>query len=330
VFTASVRVSAPVLAIGNGGAGTGQGGAVTLWRGREVEPAGTIPAVRHEDRVGTGQSWAPLLAAADGVPAIGGARTSGTLADLATATAGFRDQYYGVLPFLRDAAAGADIVADAAEAIGPGWAPLVTSGTIGAARSFWGVAATVAGKRAWRAPVVDVAALAAADATLGSWTRARLRPKLVLAMQTAVGEAAVDHLGVWVPAVPTVSVEPADAADLWRLAALLNSPFAALWARHHLGGTGLSGGALRIPARTLTHLPLPAGEADWEEAAGSIAEAAAAGEERHWRAALRRSAAAVCAAYGIAAQPALAWWDQRLRAWPGPDGRRPRLPRPAG
>ena len=43
--------------------------------------------------------------------------------EIATATAGFRDQFYGLIPFVRD---------------GPADAPLVTSGLLDPGRSAWG------------------------------------------------------------------------------------------------------------------------------------------------------------------------------------------------
>ncbi len=307
VFAASVRVCAPVVRIAArpgsavgaaAGPASGHDRPVALWRGVELATAGT-----GEPPAAADISWAPLLACADGVPAPDGVATVGRVGDLATATAGFRDQFYGVLPHLMEGEANDG-------------APLVTSGLIGSGRSFWSLVPATVGRRRWAAPAVDLAALRAADPTLGRWVDARLRPKLVLATQTPVVEAAVDELGAWIPATPVVSVEPHDPEDLWRLAAVLNSPFAAAWARYHHGGTGLSGNAVRLAARQVLDLPLPAPGPALDRAAAAVRRAALAPDEPSWRDALDEAAAASCEAYDVDPGRFVPWWAARVAAWP--------------
>ena len=113
----------------------------------------------------------------------------GVLANWATATAGFRDQCYGLIPFVRD---------------GLEDAPLVTSGLLDPGRSAWGERPARFGGRRYLRPGIDLKALGATDPRLAAWTASRQVPKVLLATQTAVLEAAVDEQGTWVPSVPVV------------------------------------------------------------------------------------------------------------------------------
>ena len=72
-------------------------GPVARWRGPEMAPLEDAPAAA----VG-GPTWAPLIADAAGVPAVALAGGHGRLGDLATATAGFRQHFYGLVPFVGD------------------------------------------------------------------------------------------------------------------------------------------------------------------------------------------------------------------------------------
>ena len=51
----------------------------------------------------TGSSWGHLLAVARGVPAVEVPATDATLGSIAELTAGFRDQYYGLVDAVIDA-----------------------------------------------------------------------------------------------------------------------------------------------------------------------------------------------------------------------------------
>ena len=145
--------------------------------------------------------------------------TQETVGDHATATAGFRDQFYGLQAHVTD---------------GPTEAPLVTAGLLEPGRCAWGERpARFAGRRLDR-PGVDLRSLARDDPKLARWVADRRVPKVLLATQTAVLEAAVDPTGAWVPSVPVISVEPRAGTDVWTLAAVLGSPV----------GLGLGGGDL--------------------------------------------------------------------------------------
>jgi hypothetical protein len=280
---------------------------VARWVGAARRPAPSIPAARA--RLGGGP-WGGLVADLVGVPAAE-LRGEGRLADLAGATAGFRHQFYGLAPFVVDGASEARGAAEGSGGARPG---LVVSGLIDPANLRWGRQPARFAGRAWAAPEVDLAALEAADPALARWGRARLRPKVLVATQTRVVEAVVDETGRWWPSVPVVSVEPEDPADLWRLAAVLLAPPVTAWARARYAGTALSGDAVKLAARQVLELPLPAGVAAWERGAAATATATAAslaGDAGAWRAALLEGGAAMCEAYGVGDE-VLAWWAARL------------------
>ena len=275
VFAASVRVCAPVLVRRDGdGAGAGA------------------------DR------WRDLWADALGLPALP-APGGGVLGDLAEVVSGFRDEYYGLAGVVRERAVGDDMATAA---------PLVTSGALAWAHCGWGDAPVRYAKRSWRAPVVDLARLAAGDGTAAArrWVERTRAPKLVVANQTRVIEAAVDPDGAWVPSVPALAVVPRDPADLWRLAAAILAPAATAWLARRAAGTALTRRGLRVAAPDLAALPLPAGDAAaWDEAVTTVrALAADPGTDPG------PFLAAAGAAYGA---PELAgWWRDRQTTRPAP------------
>ncbi|MEM9520439.1 MAG: N-6 DNA methylase [Actinomycetota bacterium] len=194
-------------------------------------------------------SWAPLLAASTGTPAVS-VDASRLLGEIAVVTAGFRDQFYGLRGAVFDDPDGAH--------------PLITSGSVDPLALGWGERTTRFDKASYRHPCVDVRRVAA---NVRPWVEARLVPKVLVASQTKVIEAVVDERGVMVPGTPVVSVEPHEAADLWRLAALLTSPVATALIGHAAAGTALSSDAVRVSARLLAALPLPVDEVMWSRAA---------------------------------------------------------------
>jgi hypothetical protein len=172
--------------------------------------------------------------------------------DLATATAGFRDEFYGLAAAARDV---------------DGGHPLVTSGLIDPGSIAWGRRTARIGGRRFDRPTVDIDDL---DERLARWVRARLVPKVLLATQTRVLEAAADPEGSYVPLTPVVAVEPHDPGDVWRLAAALTSPEATAWALRHYGGTGLGRGTIRLSARQVLDVPLPGDEGAWVAATDAL------------------------------------------------------------
>lgn len=275
---AAVLTCTPVVTVG------AAQGPVATWYGAGFVPGPLLDLPEHE--------WGALAAPSLGIPLVA-PTTAGTLADLGTCTADFRDQYYGLVPFVRDG--------------GPG-TPLVTSGLLDPAHNRWGEVATRFAKTRYDAPTVDLDALHAAGG-LSAWAASRLVPKVLVATQGRVIEAVVDVDGAWLPSVPVLSLTvPPD--RLWHtLAVLLAPPVAALAAARY-AGTALAPTAIKLSARQVAALPLPADLAAWERGA-VLARAAQEATDAGRPAALRACAAAMCTAYDDHA--ALAWWVERAR-----------------
>jgi hypothetical protein len=275
VFAASVRVCAPVLEVGSG------------------------------RRSGEPNPWSERFADAVGIPRVRTPPSGGTIADLAQVIAGFREEYYGLVAAVRERAPADDAVA-----------PLITSGLIDWLGCSWGRRPARFAKRTWRAPVVDLAELESDGGRAAQRWVARARvPKLLVATQTRVVEAAVDASGSWVPSVPVVAVVPHDPADLWRVAAAVASPAATAWLLGRAPGTALARDAIKVAAPDLLALPLPVDRGAWDEASAAV-RALAAGPASP--ATCDRFLAAAAAAY--ATPPSVtAWWRERARTlalWP--------------
>jgi len=240
IFAANVRVCAPVL-----GADSGTAARVRRWAGRDVRPV--APAARP-----TGATWSALLPT--GVPTVTLSHEGGVLGDIADATAGFREQFYGLAPH----------VIDARDDTRP---RLVTSGLVDVGRIAWGErTARFAGAR-YEHPRVDVAAL---PMRLRRWVADRLRPKVVLATQTKVLEAAVDAHGAWVPSTPVIAIEPHDVDDVWRVGAVLLAPPVSAWAASTFAGAALAANAIKLSAKQVCTAPLPGDQAAWHAGATAL------------------------------------------------------------
>ncbi|MEV5001892.1 HsdM family class I SAM-dependent methyltransferase [Nocardioides sp. LML1-1-1.1] len=253
-----------------------------------------VPVVR----VGAGPAtdpddWGGLAATSFGIPEV--VLPDGrVLGEIATCTADFRDQFYGLVPFVRD---------------DPGGTPLVTTGLIEPAECRWGSVPTRFARQRYDAPAVDLDALRA-DGRLATWADARLVPKLLVAAQGRVIEAVVDARGEWLPSVPVLSVVPDDPADLWRLLAVTLAPPVVAHAAARYLGTGLTPGSVKVSARQLAALPLPADEHAWAEGADLARQAQQAGHPE--KAGLLQATARVMdAAYG-GSGAALDWWGERV------------------
>lgn len=289
VFDASVRVCAPILRIGH------RTTRIRLWSGPDFEPLPDAAPPSPE-------SWAPL--AAIGIPDIPIA-SARTLADLATATADFRDQYYGLRGHVLEDASlnGADRRR---------FPPLITTGLIEPARCLWSKTPTRFDRQPFTAPRVNLGALAP---NLKPWAAARLVPKILLATQTRILEAAIDDRGHWLPAVPVITITPKDPADLWLLAAAILSPLASAWALRNFGGAGLSHDAVKLSAKQALQIPLPTKSAPWKRAAIEI-RLAATSDETAAPAHLLRAAELTCHAYAIPdsqAESLISWWRSRAK-----------------
>jgi hypothetical protein len=139
----------------------------------------------------------------------------------------------------------------------------------------------------------------------------RLTPKLVVASQTRVVEVAIDATGDMVPCTPVVTVEPLDGApSLAHLAAALTSPVVSLLLLRSVAGSALSADAMRMSARTLADLPLPAEGPAWDAAAAAVD----ALEGPPTRSELVEIGRRALAAYGLTDRiDILNWWQSRLR-----------------
>jgi hypothetical protein len=323
VFAASVRVCAPVLAPGAPQAD------VARWVGPAFEPAPptTMPA--------NARTWAPLAAVASGVPDVdltpptvghdrslsdqerpavrGGGRRAGivgqdrslsdqerpavarTVGDLATATAGFRDEYYGLVGHVVE------------DGDGP---RLVTSGLVDPAVCHWGRRPAQFARQRWHRPTVDVDGL---EPRVAAWDDRHRVPKLLVATQTRVVEVAVDEDGVLLPSVPVIAVHPAT-ARLWDVAAALSAPPVTAWALRTYGGAALTADAVKLAARQVLEVPLPGDGDAWRRGAERFHEAAHAPTETAWRAAMSSFGKEMNAAYG-ASDDVLHWWEGRLPGW---------------
>ncbi|WP_426570953.1 HsdM family class I SAM-dependent methyltransferase [Aquihabitans sp. McL0605] len=308
VFDASVEVCAPVIVRSSVATRT------LLHTGRERVPGVLVAPPKGADR-----SWSALLADHGGLPRRT-LETSGTLGGLASATADFRDQYYGLAPHVVD-----QQVAD--DAVRP---RLVTSGLIDPADLAWGRRSTRFNKATYQHPRVDLAAL---DPKLRHWARTRLVPKVLLATQTRVLEAVVDDHGLLVPSVPVISVV-ASPGDLWRVAAVLTCPAVALEAaRRHLG-SGRNSRSMRLRAQEVLDLPIPADLDRWDGAATLLRTAAVLRASGHpfdlagHRAHLQTVGRLMDEAYGLVDdEELLGWWLEQLPTMaepvaqaPGSDG----------
>ncbi|MEC9424902.1 MAG: hypothetical protein VX522_04125, partial [Actinomycetota bacterium] len=184
---------------------------------------------------------------------------SGRVGDLAGVTAGFRQPFYG-------------LVAGVAERTGPDDSrpPMVTTASVDPLCLRWAQHPCRFDGQRWRAPVVDLAAVATVQPEVGQWFADRQRPKLLVASQTSVVEVVVDPVGSLVPVTPLVVVEPNDPADLetlWRLAAALSAPPITALAMRRSLGAARSSARLRLSASQVADLPLPLDTATWTQGA---------------------------------------------------------------
>lgn len=264
-----------------------------------------VLAVGHR----SSEAWAGLLASDQGVPPVRlvGRRRLGDIADL---VAGFRDEYYGLVPHVRESAGceGGPVHTAGLHTAGRGDdepAALVTSGLIDVGRLAWGHRPVRFAKRRWQAPVVDVAGVVSAGGRVAGYLDRVHRPKVLVATQTRVLEAVADPEGAAIPVTPVISVVPDAPEDVPAIEALLASPVVSAWVAARTVGTGRSAASLRPTAGVLADLPLPDDEATWQRGtAGFGAWRTRGGDPSRW-------ATTLAAAHRVGAAPAAAaleWW----------------------
>lgn len=201
-----------------------------------------VGGARGEVRRAFGPSFDPVPAMT--MPSTWSALLTGTtvathdgpvLGDIAHFTVDFRDQYYGLV-----GAVGDDVE-------GP---PLITCGVIDPGVCRWGERPVRFAKQQYAAPRVALDRLSPA---LQRWAHDRLVPKILIANQTKVIEAVHDERGEWLPSVPVITCTTDDPS---RVLAVLSSPAANEWVRHHAAGSGLSANTVRLNPRLLASIPL--------------------------------------------------------------------------
>lgn len=206
--------------------------------------------LRRMEQPQPGKTWSSLIADPS-LPRPKAPESSQTLSDIADATADFRDQYYG----LKDA------LIDEPESDLP---RLITSGLIDLAECRWGAGTARIHKQDWLHPRVDLSKL---DERMSTWAESRLGPKILLATQTPILEVWVDEQGDCLPSVPVITIRPKTGEDIWKLAAAIARPEAALWAHRNFHGAALTGQAIKISAKQALCIPLPKDQESWEEGA---------------------------------------------------------------
>ncbi|MFN0132108.1 MAG: class I SAM-dependent DNA methyltransferase [Phycisphaerales bacterium] len=253
----------------------------------------TRSAVRFDPDAPT---WAHLLAS--DVPALK-MGNHGVLGDIATATADFRDEYYGLRGAIVEREADAGLGDEA------GAPRLVTSGLIDACRLLWGERPVRILKQSWLRPRLQVARL---DGRMTKWAERRLVPKVLLATQTRAMEAIADERGELLPVTPVVTVVARDAGRLWHVLAVLVGPVASAWAAGRYAGAALSPGAIKLSAKQAMEVPLPRPGPEWDEAARLVRKAT---REPSRSADLVRDAGKhLAAGYGVGSEVER-WWARR-------------------
>lgn len=180
---------------------------------------------------------------------------SGQLGELADITADFRDQYYWVCERL-----------DQPPTARTCTARVLTSGHIGSGFTRWHEKSVRIGGQQRLRPVLAFDPPAESP-PIARWLNARLQRKLLVATQTKTLECAVDLEGDLLPLTPVVSITPHEISQVFHLQAVLLSPTITSLVCTMTLGTGLSLRALKLSARELRALPLPADHSYWDAAA---------------------------------------------------------------
>lgn len=301
VFGAQVDVCAPVLVRGGG-----RPPSVRRAVGASFAPAPPSPSPASADATirDRGPTWSFLAVVDDGLPHVvfDAARTLG---ERCRATAGFRDEYYAL----------ASCVEEDPDGDRTGGPKLITSGLIDPGQCRWGTRAARFHRRPWRHPRVALDRLRPDHPRVARWAEDLLVPKVVLATQTRVVEAAVDLCGRWYPSTPTIAVVPPP-EQLWSVAAVLLAPPVSVWARHRVAGTALARDAIKLAAADVAAVPLPTDLEAWDHGARLLEAAVREADGRPPE--LEAFARTMTHAYG-AGDDVVTWWNERR---PRP-GRRP-------
>ncbi len=296
VFDASVRTCAIVFRNGEKPSTT------QLRRFTGLDFHALVPLRINTSEIAGMETWAPLIADGFGIPRVD-LEQSQTMGAVLSATADFRDQYYGLVGFVEDA--------NGRVPDGVNTAALITTGLIDPAELHWGNRSTKFNKTDYTAPLVDLNRLRS-ESELGDWAANRLVPKLLLATQTRVIEVVVDEAGVLLPSVPVITVTT-HGISLWHAAAALMSPPITAWAAARYMGVALNIDALKLSASQVLSLPLPARSVTWDTAAALIRDASGASSSQKRTRKLQEAGALMCDAYRVSdADQLMNWWRGRL------------------
>ncbi len=258
VFDAGTRVCAPVLEIDGHTAETvllaaDGGDAAYPVAARRDLPSPRSGGNGEDANRQVQRQWSELAAVALGAPDVptGLRAPTATIGSIAKATAGFRDEYYGLASAAQEGPDAGDVL------------KLLTVGSVEPLVTTWGVDQLRLAGQHWDRPVV---ALDDLDPKVRRWTESQLQPKIVLATQSKILEPVIDADGDLIPLTPLVSVL-ADVDDLPLLAAVLLAPPVVALAWQQTFGTAMSVDAVKLAARDVLALPLPSNRRLWEKAA---------------------------------------------------------------
>lgn len=340
VFNAAVRVCAPVLRrrLDDGACELDASNAssrprVQLLRGTRFErvPDAQAMVTPTPAPPSPGDDWHVSVPLDDdpgvALPRVVGA-TPALIADLAHATADFRDQYYALAGAIVDDAE----LSPAQRLDTRGFPRLVTTGVIDLGDCLWGRRAVRVHKQVRAAPRVDRRALER-DPVMREWLASRLVPKLLLATQTRAVELLIDDLGELVPLVPLVVVTARSGSvdDLWRIGASLASPVTTLAALRRHAGAAMNPGALKLSARQALALERCPESSALDHAQSLLRQLHERSEAPERAALLDAFGVTSCAAFGLDAPSSrtlIDWWLSRLtrrRRDPLPHARAQRL-----
>jgi hypothetical protein len=233
------------------------------------------------------------------------------LGELVSATAGFRDEYYGMVAACREA-----LPAERSDPLGAEVGRVITVGAVDPLLVAWGNKPFRFGGARWTHPVVDRAAL---PPKVQRWFDRLRRPKVLLATQAKLLEPVVDRSGDMVPATPVIAVL-AEPDELDRVTAVLLAPPVVLWAWRQWFGAALSVDAVKLAAKQVGELPLPADSEAWNEATALLSDTGWGGTGPNDAAAAWDQALEIATIMTEAyeAEPeVLEWWKARLK--PRPD-----------
>jgi hypothetical protein len=248
-------------------------------------------------------TWGIFTRGLSGLPEIVVKRDH-TLADIALATADFRDQYYGLQGHISENGNWNDA----------NFAPLITSGLIDLGRVLWESRSTRIHKHEWHRPVANLRTLEV-DGGMAKWIAQRRVPKVLLPTQTRVLEPWVDEHGVTLPCVPVITILPkgkASTDDLWLIGAVLASPVVSALARIEVAGAALSAEAIKLSAKQCLGMPLPP-QSTWHALAAAFQNLSAAGATQDD---LEHFAESSVQAFGVKSQvgsKVLKWWLERAK-----------------